>query len=106
MKKDDLAQAKYPIGLFCHSFGPKQYLDGTLELTKQGVIIGMDDDYLLIMLFSWLDGDGNRIEAVPKKQVYTLNEPECWNLYPSKEAMDAFYQKFQLDYGNQEAFEI
>ena len=24
----------------------------------------------------------------------------------SKEAMDAFYQKFQLDYGNQEAFEI
>jgi hypothetical protein len=53
-----------PIGIFLHT------LKGG-EIDRQGQVIAVDDDTVLIQLFSWLDGRATKVVPLPRAALYS-----------------------------------
>jgi len=52
------------VGMFLHTFK-----DG--EIIKQGQVVGLDGDMVLVQLFSWFAGDPTNVEGMPRAFIYS-----------------------------------
>lgn len=59
-----------PVGLYLHTLGGKPGTVGEFVIKEQGLVIGTDDDYVLVQYFSWLDGRPTVVAGMVREQFY------------------------------------
>lgn len=106
MNQSSFLKNQFPVGLFCHSTGSKQFLDGECAIDYQGLIVAEDGDTVLILVFDWITGEGDLIVPVPKKVLYDTGPADVlWTLYPDEASMKAAYEAYDSRHRGQAPFD-
>lgn len=55
-----------PVGLYVHTLVDS----AARQIQYQGTVIGTDFDYVLVQIFSWVDGRPTKVIGIPRDRLY------------------------------------
>lgn len=107
MDVPDYLNNNYPIGIYCHRTGVRQFLNGEPEIDIRGVVVAVDGEYVLVMRFEMDDASGNEIFGVLKKDFYAKEANDhLWSLFLDEPSMDLAYAEYLDRHKGEEPFEV